>query len=99
MNNRSGKRPGFTMIEMLTVIAVIAILAAILFPVFSQVKKRVHQASCINNMHQISQALNLYHDSNNRYPLALDECNGRPGEGRCTLTSTCVGDDPACVVK
>jgi prepilin-type N-terminal cleavage/methylation domain-containing protein len=72
MDDRSAKRPGFTMVEMLTVIAVIAILAAILFPVFAQARKKVHQTRCISNMHQVSQALTLYHDANNRYPLALD---------------------------
>lgn len=79
MDSRSGKRPGFTMVEMLTVIAMIAILAAILFPVFANVRKKVHQATCISNMQQLSVALNLYHDANNRYPLAMDAfvANGR----------------------
>ena len=43
-------RRGFTMVEMLTVIAIIAILAGILFPVFATVKKNVHKATCTSNL-------------------------------------------------
>jgi len=60
------------MIEMLTVIAIIALLAAILFPVFAAVRKSVKETQCLSNLHQISQALQLYKDNNGTYPTALD---------------------------
>jgi prepilin-type N-terminal cleavage/methylation domain-containing protein len=51
---------GFTLIEMLVVIAVIAILAAILFPVFAQAREKARQASCISNLKQIGAAMLMY---------------------------------------
>ncbi len=53
-------RKAFTLIELLVVIAVIAILAAILFPVFSQVREKARQASCLSNCKQIATGLSLY---------------------------------------
>jgi prepilin-type N-terminal cleavage/methylation domain-containing protein len=64
-------RRGFTMIEMLTVIAIIAILAGILFPVFATVKRNTYKAQCINNMHSMLQGLKLYKDDHGTYPEAL----------------------------
>lgn len=68
----SAGRRGFTMIEMLTVIAIIAILAGILFPVFATVRRKANQTSCMSNLHQIGVALKLYKDEHNgAYPEAL----------------------------
>jgi prepilin-type N-terminal cleavage/methylation domain-containing protein len=55
-----GRRPGFTLIELLVVIAIIAILAAILFPVFAQVREKARQSACISNQRQIGSALMIY---------------------------------------
>src|SRR5689334_13663709 len=54
------RRRGFTLIELLVVIAIIAILAAILFPVFAQVRENARAASCLSNQKQIGTAVMLY---------------------------------------
>lgn len=53
-------RKGFTLIELLVVIALIAILAALLFPVFAQAKERARQTRCLNNLRQLTAALQQY---------------------------------------
>src|SRR5205809_4920433 len=67
MNGR--EKGGFTLMELLVVIAVIAILAALLFPVFAQARERARMAACMSNMRQIGHALMLYvQDYDETYP-------------------------------
>jgi prepilin-type N-terminal cleavage/methylation domain-containing protein/prepilin-type processing-associated H-X9-DG protein len=55
-----GARRAFTLIELLTVIAIIAILAAVLFPVFAQVREKGRQTSCLSNLKQLGAAMQMY---------------------------------------
>ena len=54
------KKIGFTLIELLVVIGIIAILAAILFPVFAKAREKARQTSCLNNQKQIVTATLMY---------------------------------------
>lgn len=55
-------RRAFTLIELLVVVAIIAILAAILFPVFAEAKVNAKIITCVSNMRQIGFALRMYAD-------------------------------------
>lgn len=64
---------GFTLIELLIVISIIALLAAILFPVFSRVRENARRASCQSNLKQIGLGMAQYSsDYDSRYPLLFE---------------------------
>jgi len=67
------KRPtrelAFSLVELLVVIGIIAILLALLLPTLSRSMQRARQIQCINNIHQLGQALHGYLVDNHSYPL------------------------------
>jgi len=61
---------GFTLIEMLVVIAIIVLLAALMTPMVNNALFRSRMAACMNNLRQIGHATNMYQIENNgHYPF------------------------------
>lgn len=72
-HQRARRKSGFTLIEILVVIAIIAIIAAILFPVFGSARENARRAACQSNMRQIGMAFMQYaQDYNDRLPSVSD---------------------------
>lgn len=68
-----GARRRFTLIELLVVIAIIIILAGILLPVIHLARERGKRISCVNNLHGVGTAFQLYlQDSKNIMPYGAE---------------------------
>ncbi len=64
---------GFTLIEMLVVLGILAALIAILFPVFASVRENGRRATCQSNLHQMGLAMQQYlQDNDHRYLPVVD---------------------------
>lgn len=64
-NDSAPSRNAFTLIELLVVISIVAILAAILFPVFARAKTAAKKTASLSNLRQIGVAWKLYTEDNN----------------------------------
>jgi prepilin-type N-terminal cleavage/methylation domain-containing protein/prepilin-type processing-associated H-X9-DG protein len=64
------RKKAFTLIELLVVIAIIAILSAILFPVFARARENARRASCLSNLKQLALGFMQYtQDYDEKYPI------------------------------
>ncbi len=65
---QSGRKSGFTLVEMLVVIAIIVTLVAILFPVFGTARHKANMVKCQTKIVQLVAALKQYRHDHQRYP-------------------------------
>lgn len=88
------RNSGFTLVELLVVIAVIGIMMAILLPAVQSVRSAARRTSCLNNIRQVALATTMFHDANKAYPPARIQPAMFPGAGL-----GCGGSEPSWLVR
>ena len=68
--SQRGKARGFTLLELLAVVAIIGLLAALLFPAVSGTRKRAETASCVSRMRAIMAAELSYSSDNDGFMVS-----------------------------
>lgn len=86
----TSRQGAFTLVEMLVVIAIIGILAAILFPAFSRARESARQTNCASNLHQIGLAVQQYYQDTKRYPDSMLDLLPESTEYDASTTSDAV---------
>ena len=92
------KNKGFTLVELMVVIAIIAILTGILLTEFNPAKSKARDAKRVSDLNQVQLALELYYDRCKEYPatvpLNANDYNGCPPTTPQINFATYVGNIP-----
>src|SRR5436305_1762706 len=85
-------RRGFTLPELLLVLAIIALLVALLFPVLQAARKQANMAACTSNLRQLSMAYGMYLQDYGSYPEQVRFVKWVRDERRSRGVLTCPED-------
>ena len=81
MVTRKGRTKGFTLVELLVVIGIIALLIGILMPALTRAREQANTTKCGANLHTIGIALTMYVSQYNAYPGHASLVSGTTATG------------------
>jgi prepilin-type N-terminal cleavage/methylation domain-containing protein len=86
-------RAGFTLVEIMIVVAIIGLLAAIAIPNFSKARSTAQRNACINNLRQIDNAKQMWATENKKTDSDIPaEADVMPYLGKGKAMPTCPGN-------
>ena len=69
--------PGFTLVALLIIVAIVAILAAMLLPALASAKRKAQRINCVNNLKQIGLSFRIWPgEQDDRYPMDVPMARG-----------------------
>jgi len=88
-------RRGYTLVEVLVALGILAILSAMLFPLFSSARANGYKAHCLSNLHQLLAASGMYLSDYDRrlVPARVGTGGPDPDKTWCVLLRPYLGDD------
>lgn len=81
MSQNSSRRAGFTLVELLVVIGIIALLVSILLPVLGSVRRKAQSAACMSDVRQLFMAMNMFAQDNKGHlprPYGVGDLSSNP---------------------